>query len=305
MKRVVISGATGAVGMALIEKCISERTEVLVLCRKGSARAGRIPGHPLVTKQDADLADFKDLKNITEKAWDVFYHLAWSGTTGENRNDAQLQTENIRCTLDAVRLAKRFGCHTFVGAGSQAEYGRFEGILNAGTPAFPETGYGIAKLAAGQMSRLLCGQLQMRHVWTRILSVYGPYDGEQSMVMSAVRKLLDGEIPAFTGGEQLWDFLYSKDAAKALYLLGEKGKDGSIYCLGSGSAKPLKEYILQLGEAAAPGVKLEFGAIPYAKNQVMHLCADISALQEDVKFSPQVSFEEGIRETIRYVKYGN
>ncbi|MFQ9738488.1 MAG: NAD-dependent epimerase/dehydratase family protein [Christensenellaceae bacterium] len=129
-----------------------------------------------------------------------FFHLAWQGTTGEARNDAYLQNENVRYALDAVSAAKRFGCKVFVGAGSQAEYGRAQQPLAADTPAFPENGYGIAKLCAGQLTRLLANRLGMRQVWARILSVYGPYDGENSMVMSAITALLEGRIPKFTAG---------------------------------------------------------------------------------------------------------
>ena len=115
------------------------------------------------------------------------------------------------------------------------------------TPAFPENGYGMAKLCAGQMSRELCAKLGIRHIWARILSVYGPCDGAKTMVMSSIRQLLAGESPAFTKGEQQWDYLYAKDAGRALYLLGEKGRAGSIYCLGSGQKRPLREQSLALG----------------------------------------------------------
>lgn len=304
MKRAVITGATGAVGMALIEKLIGERAEVLVLCRKNSVRAAQIPKHPLICRMEADLSDLSELENTTGKEWDIFYHLAWSGTIGEERNDARLQMKNALYTLDAVRLAQRFGCHTFVGAGSQAEYGRFEGRLNESVPVFPETGYGIAKLAAGQMSRLLCKQLHMRHIWARILSIYGPYDGKQTMVMTTIEKLLRGEKPSFTKGEQKWDYLYSKDAAKALYLLGEKGTDGRTYCLGSGQAKPLYEYIMQIREAIpeAKNIELGLGEIPYGPGQVMHLCADIALLTEDTGFLPEFTFAQGIRDTVEFVR---
>lgn len=304
MKRAVITGATGAVGMALLEKLIEERTEVLVLCRKQSARAAQLPRHPLICRMEADLSDFSEMENTTGKEWDVFYHLAWSGTIGEQRNDTQLQMKNALYTLDAVRLAQRLGCHTFVGAGSQAEYGRVEGSLNENTPAFPETGYGVAKLAAGQMSRLLCGQLHMRHIWARILSVYGPYDGKQTMVTATIGKLLRGEKPSFTKGEQKWDYLYSKDAARALFLLGEKGRDGRTYCLGSGQAKPLYEYILQIREAIpeAAHAELGLGEIPYGPGQVMYLCADIALLTEDTGFLPEFTFAEGIRDTVEFVR---
>lgn len=302
MKRVILSGATGAVGMALLQKCMEEQTEALVLCRKNSGRSHQIPNSPFVKKINADLADFASLQNTTGKKWDVFYHLAWEGTTGDSRNDTALQMKNAAYTLDAVYLAHRFGCTAFLGAGSQAEYGRTEGTLNAMTPIHPETGYGIAKLAAGQMSRLLCRQLGMRHVWVRILSVYGPWDGKQSMVMSAIDKFMKGEKTSFTAGEQQWDYLYSRDAANALYLLGDKGIDQKTYCLGSGQARPLKEYILKIRDAVAPTAVAGIGEVPYAKGQVMYLCADIEELQKDTGFAPKVSFEEGIRETVEFVK---
>ena len=64
----------------------------------------------------------------------------------------ELQNNNVKYALQAVKAAKELGCTRFVGAGSQAEYGRVEGTLTPDTPAFPENGYGIAKLCAGQMT---------------------------------------------------------------------------------------------------------------------------------------------------------
>jgi len=209
MKRAVITGATGAIGSALINELISHNIEVLVFCREGSARNGVIPEHPLVTKKYCSLDQLADISNDTGKDYDVFYHFAWAGTTGTARNDMHLQNQNVRYSLDAVGAAKRFGCTTFIGAGAQAEYGRVEGLLTPQTPAFPENGYGIAKLCAGQMTRELAHQNGMKHIWMRILSVYGPNDGSQSMVMSTITKLQQGIVPQLTKGEQLWDDLYS------------------------------------------------------------------------------------------------
>lgn len=137
-----------------------------------------------------------------------------------------LQTQNIRYTLDAVELAKQLGCQVFVGAGSQAEYGRVTGSLSAHTPAFPENGYGIAKLCAGQMSRIACRQQGIRHVWARILSVYGTFEGPNTMVMSSIRTLLRGERPLFTGSEQMWDYLFPKTLPTACILWRKRGLTG-------------------------------------------------------------------------------
>ena len=186
-KRVIITGPTGAVGMALIQKCINEKTEVLALCHKGSKRIAAIPKNPFVTVKETDLSEFRELQPDENEKYDMMFHFGWMGTTGAARNDMDLQCRNIAYTIDAVRLAQRFGCKTFIGAGSQAEYGRTEKNLTSQTPAFPENGYGMAKLCAGEMSRGLCQQLGMKHIWTRILSVYGPYDGPNTMIRSAIR----------------------------------------------------------------------------------------------------------------------
>lgn len=164
MKRAIVTGATGAIGTALVQDLISNGIEVLVFCREGSKRNTQIPEHELVTKKFCALSELANLQNDTGKDYDVFYHFAWCGTTGVARNDMYLQNENVRFALDAVSAAKRFGCHAFVGAGSQAEYGRVEGVLKPDTPVFPEMGYGIAKLCAGQMTREYAHQLGLKHI---------------------------------------------------------------------------------------------------------------------------------------------
>ncbi|ODA39140.1 NAD(P)-dependent oxidoreductase [Desulfosporosinus sp. BG] len=298
MKRAIITGATGSVGTALIQDLIENNIEVLVFCRERSKRNNHIPLHPLVQKKYCSLDQLAIVENDTGKDYDIFYHFAWDGTTGAARNDMYLQNQNVRYALDAVGAASRFGCYTFIGAGSQAEYGRVEGLLKPDTPAFPEMGYGIGKLCAGQMTREHAHQLGLKHIWVRILSVYGPNDGGQSMVMSTINKLKEGQIPRFTKGEQMWDYLYSGDAAKAFRLVGEQGIDGKTYVLGSGNAKPLAEYIQEIRDVVAPCSEIALGAIPYAARQVMHLQADISELEKDVGFDSQMPFASGIKYTI-------
>ncbi len=294
MKRAIITGATGAIGTALIDELIKNNIEVLVILRNNSLRNERIKEHPLVKKIFCDLKDLSSLENETNKQYDVFYHFAWEGTTGKARDDAYLQNQNVKYALDAVNAAKRFGCRRFIGAGSQAEYGRFEGKLKPDTPTFPETGYGIAKLCAGNLTRLLARESEMEHIWVRILSVYGPNDNENSMVMSTVQKLRNNIIPQFTKGEQMWDYLHSYDASRAFYLLGDKGIDGKTYVLGSGKVKALKEYIADISRTVNPDCEIELGKIEYLANQVMYLEADISELTKDTGFEPEISFVEGI-----------
>lgn len=298
LKRVVITGATGMLGRALAELLVSRGIEVLLLANPHSTRLNSLVKNPLATIAPCTIDDYPRFEAPNARSWDAFYHLAWAGTFGDARNDMHAQAANIDYALDAVELAHRLGCKAFVGAGSQAEYGRVDGVLRSDTPTSPESGYGIAKLAAGQMTRLRCNQLGMRHVWVRILSVYGPYDGAQTMIMTTIDALLRGERPSLTPCEQQWDYLHQDDAARALMLAGEAGRHGAVYPLGSGQARPLREYVEAIRDAIDPALPLGIGCKPYASRQVMHLEADISALGADTGFAPHVPFSEGIRRIV-------
>ena len=303
MKRAVITGPTGAIGMALITQCIREGWEVLAVCHRGSARISSIPVHPRVKILETELSELGQLEQVIEGRYDVFYHFAWEGTTGAARNDMPLQTRNIASALQAAELAAKLGCNTFVGAGSQAEYGPLDQeMIGPDAPEHPTTPYGVSKLAAGKLSKLLCKELGIEWIWPRIFSVYGIYDKESTMVMTALHQFLAEEETAFTPGEQEWDYLYSKDAGRAFYLIGEKGRDGSIYCVGSGKAKRLYEYIYQIRDVANPKATPGIGKKSYGVQPVMHLCADISSLKNDTGFEPAYEFSSGIREMVRWMK---
>lgn len=301
MKKVVVTGATGMIGVTLIEYLLSKNIEVLAIIRENSKRRDNLKEHKNLKVVECNLENLKKL-NIEESYYDVFYHFGWDGTFGNDRNQEEKQKLNVEYTLDAVKLAKRLGCNTFIGAGSQAEYGRVEGVITPQTETNPETEYGKAKLLAGIESRKLANQLEIKHIWTRIFSVYGPYDGESTMVMTSIREMLNGKSPDYTLGEQNWDYLYSKDAIKAMFLLGENGINNKVYCIANGKTKKLYEYINIIKDSINSNITLSLGKIPYSEKQVMNLYVDISELTNDTNFISEISFEEGIKETIEWYK---
>ena len=314
MKKAYVTGATGAIGMALVAELLQNNIEVTVFLRKDSERSGRIAesfGEELKRGNlSVEYVSLEELKHFMENVYtpgrqdSVFYHLGWSGTFGKLRNDAVLQQKNVEYTLDAVRLADRLGCTKFIGVGSQAEYGRVSTRLTPDTDTAPENEYGRAKLAAGVSSRELCRELGIEHAWVRVLSVYGPYDGMNTMITSVIRGLLKGDRVSLTQGEQMWNYLYSEDAGKELYLLGAKAvRNGAVYILAGSEEHSLKEYVVRLCRAMDADDKLlGFGDVPYGEGQVMCLTADIGTLCSDTGYIPDTTFEDGIKKTAEWVK---
>lgn len=303
MKTAVITGATGAIGRALVNICIEAGYEILAIVHRESGRSSEIKKiehchvlHLNLNEYD-NAIDEINKQGIKLEGYELFFHLAWMAPFGHDRDNLTLQLDNVDSSLEAVKLAKELGCKAFIGAGSQAEYGRVEGKLSADTPTFPETGYGVAKLCAGQMTRLLASQLGICHMWCRILSVYGPYDREQTLISNAIINMMADNDTEFSPCDQVWDYIYADDAARAMLLVATKGTDGKVYVVGSGNVNPLKEYIKTIADITNYSKTIGFGKRPYYEKQVMYLQADISSL-EALGFKQEVSFEEGIRRII-------
>lgn len=293
--RFIITGATGMIGIALID-LLKDNHEIIAIVRPNSSKIVNIPLNDNVTIIECDLSN---LNNLNLPQSDVFFHLGWNGTIGNNtRNNVYNQLDNVRYTLDALQLAKKCGCKTFVGAGSQAEYGIKEGSLSPDTSINPQTGYGIAKYTAGKLSKILAKDLGIKHCWTRILSVYGPGDNDSTLISSCINSILENKQFDTTEANQIWDYIYSEDCARAFIKIADKGLDGKVYVIGSGETRYLKEYISLIRDLINPEFKVGFGNREYNPNQVMYLKADISQLIKDTGFEVKTSFEEGIRKTI-------
>lgn len=301
MRNAIVTGATGMLALALIKLLVEHDFIIYAVVHKNSVRITNIPTDKNIKIIKCDLDEMDKLPDMIGEKCDMFFHFAWNGTFSETRNDMSLQTDNIKDTVKAAYSAIKLNCKVFLGAGSQAEYGRKSSLISPDTSTFPENGYGMAKLCAGQMTREICRQNGVKHIWCRIFSIYGPYDNTGTMIMSGITSLLEGKRPSYTKGEQQWDYLYCDDAAEAFYAAAERGKDGSVYCVGSGKVRSLKEYIIAVRDAVDKSADIGIGEIPYSEKQVMYLCADISDLTSDTGFVPITSFEDGIKKTVDWL----
>ena len=113
---------------------------------------------------------------------------------------------------------------------------------------------------------------------------------------------MNNTSPEYTKGEQLWDYLFSEDVAKALFLLAVKGKNNETYCVANGNHEMLKDYIVQIKNAINKDIELKLGVIPYNEKQVMNLNVDVTKIKEQIGFVPENTFEEGIKKTIEWYK---
>ncbi len=299
--KIFITGGNGFIGSHVV-RYLSAEHEVTLLLRQQSDTSRITDIIDDVTVMRAELSEHELVAEALKKTKpEVVIHLAWAGVHNKYRND-QVQTSNIHNSIKLLEAAAEIGVKAFVGLGSQAEYGPCENIIDETQETKPTTLYGAAKLATCIYTEKLAEELGVRFAWARVFSTYGPSDHPEWMIPYLIQTLMKGEKPALTKGEQLWDYLYVGDAARAIAAIATNEQAQGVFNLGSGSAVALREIIELIRSEIDPSLPLGFGEVPYRPDQVMHLQANIDGLEKSVGWRPQMSLSEGIAETISWYR---
>lgn len=303
MKRAVVLGANGFVGTWVVKELINNNVFVYAVVRDKNSDLEKLHNLKNVEIIYCSLENILNLDQyIKVKDIDVLYNFAWNGSAGSKRMDAKLQLDNVLWTINSVQAARNLGCKRFVGAGSIMEK---ESIManytqqNAPGMAYI---YGDAKVAAHCMSKSVAASLGIDHVWGLITNAYGEGEYSPRFVNTTIRKIIDREVLNFTSGIQNYDFVYISDVAKAFYLLGLYGRNNCEYVIGSSYAKPLKEFIIEIQQKLAPDQELNFGNVPFTGINLSIEEFDTTMTETDTGFKASVSFGDGIKKTMEWIK---
>ena len=293
---VIVDGATSMIGVALIDEYIKNGNHVLAIVRENSNRLNRLSKHESIEFFYSDISNLKNI-NIKNRNYDVYYHLAWTNTSKENRDNPVKQEENIQYSLDAVNLAHRCGCKKFIGAGSQAEYGYTKEVLDEELKPKPETAYGIAKYSSCLLTKRLCEQLGIQHIWARVCSVYGTNDNENTLIKYLLDCLEDNKEANLSSCNQYWNYLNEKDCGKYLYLLGQEDIDSGIYLVANDKSLILKEYIEQI-RSLYPNSRINYSSSEGKTSLNVNMKKTINA----TGYVPEVEFLDGIKEIVSIIR---
>ena len=233
---------------------------------------------------------------------DVMYHFAWMGVSPEHRNNLDVQMINVNMTLDCMKLAIAIGIKKIVFPGSTNEYLYYGKPLNKDAVPSPSNAYGAAKIAL----RYLCSDYATRNniefVYAIIAGIYAADRRDNNVIFYTIDKLLKKEKPSLTKLEQLWDYIYVDDVIAALTAIGKKGKGGAVYAIGHGDNWALSNYIEIIHKKIDPSLPLGIGEIPYVSEELPSSCIDLTDIERDTGFKPQVDFEEGITKVIDKIR---
>ena len=302
MKRAIVTGATSFLGSELIRKLIKNDYHIYAVIRKNSLKSANLKNSKNTSVVELNMNEYGILDQIIEHPCDIYYSFAWNGTRGANRENTEIQKQNYLDSIDGIKSAMNLGCNRIISAGSQAEYGLYNQLINEETECLPNTEYGKQKYNFYLRAMELCNNEKIAFKEPRFFSVYGPDDNEVTMIMSILKKMVLNQPCELTACVQMWDFLHIRDAVSAVFALTEEVCADGAYNIGSGFSRPLKYFIEEMYRLTESKSNLQFGKVAYPASGMVSIQPDIRKIQSECDWKPQVTFEEGINSIIQTLK---
>ncbi|MDO5521890.1 MAG: NAD(P)-dependent oxidoreductase [bacterium] len=301
MRRVIITGGDGFVGSNTVNYFLKQGVEVVAL------DLNRLPHnlkeHPLLHYICLDIsAVMESLVELPKLEYDSWIHFAWEGSAGTKRFDYALQMRNALDCVKCLKAAKEIGCKRFVGAGSIMEKEVDAVMQQQGSRPGMAYIYGMGKLIAHYMCKTIAADIGIDFLWPLITNTYGIGERSPRFINTTISKAVNGEPLEFTSGVQNYDFVYVDDMAKAFYLIEEKGIPFHEYVIGSGLARPLKEFIIEMLDTIEYKQSVSFGSQKYTGVNLALETFDTRNLLLDTGFLTEISFTEGIRRTKEWME---
>jgi len=281
---IILTGSTGFLGSALLQKLLEREDEVIAIKRSTSstARLSHCLGNPRLRMLDIDLED--PLKCFEECRIDTIIHTATEYGRGMTplRN---IINANILLPLQLAELGAKYGARCFINTDSffnKAGYS-YSNLLN----------YSLSKKSLLIWLDKLADDLKIINVVLE--HVYGPGDSPFKFVESIIRRVGIDQIPhvALTHGHQRRDFIFVDDVVQAYLKLIDFSRSEEFRLehieVGTGTAIQVRDFVDQVKLISRSNTSLGYGEIPYRDDEIMSSQADIkriSSLGWKSTFSP-------------------
>lgn len=299
---VIVSGGDGFVGSNVVNKLVKNGHNVLVFDILDKPNRIDI-SNPKIKYISSSISCLnKHIDELKSFKPNVAYHFAWKGSAGPLREDYLCQINNALETVKFLKLVAKLGCKKFIVAGSITEFETIDIMYKDGTTTPKSCYYGVGKQLAHELCKPLANSLNIDFIWAYITNTYGVGEKSPRLINNVIRKIILKEDFDFTSAIQNYDFVYIDDVANAFYLLCEYGIKNNTYLIGSGNAKPLKEFILEIYKTLGASSHPNFGNAPFIGVNLPLECFSIKNLIRDTGYKPKYSFSKGIELTFNWIK---
>lgn len=321
--KLLVTGGSGFIGSNLI-RYILEKKEIELLVNLDALTYAGHPENLVPVDRDQryrfEKVDIRDRQEVTRviREHDIsdVMHLAAESHVDRSINDPGVFVQtNVTGTFHLLEACRAhwqgaLGSHRFLHVSTDEVYGTLgpTGYFTEETPYAPNSPYSASKASSDMMVRAYHHTYGMNTVITNCSNNYGPYQFPEKLIPVVIQSLLnDKAIPVYGDGKNVRDWLYVEDHAEALWLVLSSGRSGETYNIGGHNEWANIDIVKLICDLVDEFRSAPLGSsrklIEFVKDRPGHdrrYAIDAGKMQSELCWSPQHTFETGIRKTIRW-----
>ena len=304
----LVTGGAGVIGSHLVEELLRRGESVRIADNFSSGKRANLPAPPArVDLVEGDLSDADVAQRAVAGCDYVLHQAAVPSVPKSVKDPLTSHRANVEGTLQVLLAARDAKVKRLVFAGSSSAYGDTAVLpKREDMRSNPLSPYALQKVVGEQYGQLFTKLYGLETVTTRYFNVFGPRQDPSSPYSGVIslftKMLIEGLAPLIHGdGKQTRDFTYVSDVVQGVLLACHAPNvAGEVINVANGGRVSLLELVRSLQVILCKEIQPTFG--PAREGDVRDSQADIFKARQLLGFSPQVSFEDGLRRTVTWYR---
>lgn len=311
--QILVTGAAGFIGSNFVRRILEGSypaftdAKITVLDKLtyagNEANLAPVSQSPRYTFVEGDICDAGLLADLMPGHDAVVHFAAESHVDRSITGAADFVLTNVLGTQQLLQAALNADVEKFVHVSTDEVYGSIdEGSWPEDFPLLPNSPYSASKASSDLLARAYHRTFGLDVRITRCSNNYGPYQFPEKVIPLFVTNLMDGQpVPLYGSGTNVRDWLHVDDHCNGIQLVLNGGRAGEVYNIGGGTELTnleLTELILQAMGVGEEMVK----RVADRKGHDLRYSVDISKIHNELGYSPQVPFDQGLAETIDWYR---
>ena len=311
--RLLVTGGAGFIGSHFVRQALtdawggSEPDSVVVLDKLtyagNLANLAPVSEDSRLTFVEGDILDRALVQELVADVDAIVHFAAESHVDRSILGAADFVMTNVVGTQTLLDVALHHGVDKFVHVSTDEVYGSIDtGSWSEDQPLEPNSPYSASKASSDLLARAYFRTHGLPVCVTRCSNNYGPFQFPEKVIPLFVTNLIDAaSVPLYGDGANVRDWLHVDDHCRGIWLVLTGGRPGEVYNIGGGTELTNKDLTGLLLEATGTGWDL----VERVTDRLGHdrrYSVDISKISDELGYQPQVSFEQGLADTVEWYR---